>query len=118
MSFFFVDLLLEQIFDSALDFSFRKSADGCVHYLTLVNIKEIGDAHDVVASGSPVLIGIHLAEFDFACVFFRKFFNDGRQHPAGTAPWGPEVYYYRDIGFQYFCFKSLISYFNYHSIFS
>ena len=70
---FFVDLLLEQIIDSALDFSLRKCADGSVYYLTLVDIKEIGDAHDLVASGSTVLIGIHLAEFDFACVFFGKF---------------------------------------------
>lgn len=94
---------------------FRNSADALVHQLTIFQEDDGGDvANAVFHANLAVVVHIDLSDDGFAVILFRQFFDNGTDHAAGTAPFGPEINDHRLIAVQGQLFKVLAGEFYSH----
>ena len=81
----------------------------CAHILlnklSIPENHQRGNAHYAVpACQLRLLIHLDLAYLNML-MFFGNFLNQGKHHPARTAPGSPEIYQHRFFRLQYFSFK-------------
>ena len=81
-------MLLQLFFEQ----TFGHSAHLLVNDFTVFNEEHGGNVADTVFHGDfRVFIHVHLADERLAVIFLCKFFHDGRDCAAGSAPLSPKV---------------------------
>ena len=105
-----VILLLGKLFGEIVEYGFVVSflfeADELFCELAFVEDDYCGNCVDIEFDGGfAVVVGVYLADFDFALVVIGDFVYGWAERFAGATPFRPEVDEYGSVALQDFCFK-------------
>ena len=86
----------EKFCDFLREYVFRSRADLLVDDLPVLDEQNRRDVADGILHGDRIVrIDVAFADRHFAFVFAGQFVDDRSDHPAGAAPFGPEIDYQR-----------------------
>lgn len=95
--------------EARLQVALALGADHLLGNLTVLDDEQCRNrAHTELRGEALMFINVHFADLDLALVFTGEFVENGRDHLARTAPFGPEIHEHRGAGLQSFGIKVVL----------
>ena len=100
---------LGKLIEGGFEIFFAGQADEFFGNFTVVEDYRGGNGADTELDGGvAVFVGVDFSDFGGSLVFIGDFLDRGRQHAAGSTPFGPKIDQYRLGAFGYFSFKIIV----------